>query len=89
MPPFRVVEISPEYHDLAEDSVKLATALALGSLVRAAVFNQPVSASLNFETLVASLVGLLGFHYIVDRYLVRFVVKSGTEGYYHVQKRYR
>jgi hypothetical protein len=88
MAPLKVIEVSPDWRDLAEDVLKMSTVLLGGALLEQYWFGRPLSTSSLMHSILVYSAGLGLFYGVVDRSLVRFVVKPGTEGYYHVQKRY-
>ena len=85
----KLVEVNADQRDFAEDALKAVVVLMSGY-----VLNQyREGGSQPFEKtqtmLLALVAGLFVFHFVVDQHLLRFVVKSGQEGYYHARKRYR
>ena len=86
----QIVEVAPEYKDFAEDSLKLSTVMIAAWLLNNYVLGTregPIESVLRSALVFSS--GLAVFYLVVDKLLLRFVVKSGKEGFYHVQKRYK
>jgi hypothetical protein len=85
----KLIEVSAEQKDFAEDALKFAVVMVSGFFLnrwRTGVY-EPMDKTYNM--LMAVLMGLSVFHFIVDAHIVRFVVKSGQEGYYTACKRYK
>jgi hypothetical protein len=85
----KVIEVHPDQRDFFEDVLKASVVLTSGFFL-----NQWLSGGREpfgpTQTMLFSLVlGLFVFHYIVDPHVIRFVVKSGTEGYYQAKRRYK
>lgn len=84
----KILEVNAEVKDFAEDTLKAAVVLFSGYFVNQyrTGFAEPFEKTQNmFLSLVA---GLFVFYYVVDPYLVRFVVKQGQEGYYTAKRRF-
>jgi hypothetical protein len=82
-----MIEVSPEYKDMAEDALKMAVVLGTGALVEQWRFG-----SVNWDNaevaLMSMLLGMVVFHYVVDKHVARVVVQDGQEGYYVARRRY-
>ena len=81
-------EVNAELKDFAEDSLKAAVVLFSGYFVNR-VRTGSAGPFEDTQNLFLSLVaGLFVFYFVVDPYIVRFVVKEGQEGYYTAKRRF-
>jgi hypothetical protein len=86
MPP-RLIEVSPDVKDFAEDGLKIAVVSLTAWVVNTYLLKNPTPIEGTLQTLAILLGGLAVHHLIVDPNIVRFVVQPGTEGYYLAMKR--
>lgn len=84
----RLIEVPADQKDFAEDALKAAIVLATGYLMGQYVFKTETSLSTTQNMIISVVVGLFVHHMIVDKAIVRFVVKEGQEGYYYAKKRF-
>jgi hypothetical protein len=85
----RLIEVGADQKDFAEDVLKMGVVLVSGFLLnewRTGVY-EPFDKTQNL--LISLLLGLGVYYFVVDAYIVRFVVAQGQEGYYTVKRRYR
>lgn len=85
----KLIEVSADLKDFAEDSLKAAVVLASGWLLNKYVYGSDSSFDATQSQIMALMIGLGVFHFVVDSMLVRFVVKDGQEGYYTARRRYK
>ena len=87
----RLIEVSADMKDFAEDALKALSILATTWLIQSFWLRDPSAAT--FERMaqmgIMVLAGLGIHHLIVDDFVLRFVVKSGQEGMYEAMRKYR
>ena len=85
----KLIEVSADYKDFAEDALKAAVVLLSGYLMTGyrTGFSEPFDKTSSM--MISLMIGLGAFYFVVDPHLIRFVVKDGQEGYYVAKRRYR
>lgn len=85
----QLIEVPADQKDFAEDVLKAAVMLFTGYALNTWVFKRQAQFIHPTQELVAAIIaGLFIHHFIVDKNVLRFVVKSGQEGYYCSKKRF-
>jgi hypothetical protein len=80
------VEVPAEFKDIADSALKFSSIAVAQWGIRNFVLGRPVSLQDTFTDNAMVVAGLALFHLVVDKMLVRVVVKRGEEGYYHAMQ---
>ena len=84
----KLIELKPDIVDFANDALKMSTLSIIGWLINSYVLNRPAPFQDTIQMLMITIAGLAVHHLITDTMIVRFVVKSGSEGMYAAMKRH-
>jgi len=84
----KIIELEPDVVDFANDAVKMSTLAIVGFIVNSYILNRPMPFNSTMQTLLVTITSLGVYHLLVDPMVVRFVVKSGAEGFYMASKRH-
>lgn len=84
----KLVEVNADYKDFLEDALKAVSVVAGGFLLNKWRTGSSDTFDAAQALLITQILGLFVHHMIMDPYVLRFVVKSGQEGYYTARKRF-
>ena len=86
MPP-SLLEVPAELKDTADSGVRFATIAVAQWAIRNFVLNDPVPLQKTLTDASMVVAGLGLYHLVVDKMVVRVVVRRGEEGFYHAMSR--
>lgn len=83
----RLIEVSAQSKDFAEDSLKVASVALTAWALNSYVFSKYTPLKDTAQMLFLVIAGLAVHHLVVDRSVVRFVVQSGQESMYEAMRK--
>jgi hypothetical protein len=84
----RLIELEPDMVDFSQDALKLTTLGLTAWVINSYILNRPSPIQDTVQAALITVAGLALHHLVTDKMIVRFVVKSGKEGYYQAMRRY-
>ena len=83
-----LVEVPAMYKDVADSAVKFGSIAVAQWAIQNFVLDSPVTIQKTLTNNAMVVAGLALYHLVVDKAVVRVVVKSGEEQYYHSLSRF-
>lgn len=81
-----MVEVPAEYKDIADSAVRFGSIAVAQWGIQNFIMGRPIPLKTTMSNNAMIVAGLALFHLIVDKMVVRVVVKQGEEGFYHAMQ---